>query len=97
LHGVIAAQRPKDINMRTILAACVALSAIGFAVATPASADVTVRTPGVVVENGGPYWRGHHEGEWRERREFREHEYQRDAWLRDHCVRDWNGGEYCRR
>jgi hypothetical protein len=83
--------------MRTILAACVALSAFGFVVATPASADVTVRTPGVVVENGGPYWRGHNDSEWRERRDFREHEFQRDAWLRDHCVRGWNGGEYCRR
>jgi hypothetical protein len=81
--------------MRTILAGCVALSAIGFAVATPARADITVTTPGVVVQNG-PYWRSH-EGEWRDRRELRGNEYQHDAWLRDHCVRDWNGGEYCRR
>ncbi len=76
--------------MRTILAACVALSALGAAVSS-AKADVVVRTDDM------PYWRGHHEGEWRARREFREHEYQRDAWLRDHCIRDWSGAEYCRR
>jgi hypothetical protein len=80
--------------MRTILAACVALSALGFATAGPARADLVVRTPGVAVESE-PYWR--HQSDWRDRHEFREHEYQRDAWLRDHCVRGWNGGEYCRR
>jgi len=81
--------------MRTILAACVALSAAGFALAAPAHADVTISTPGVT---GEPYWRHHHpEAEWRERHEFREAEHSRAEWLRDHCVRDWNGGEYCRR
>jgi hypothetical protein len=83
--------------MRTILAACVALGTAGFALASPAHADVTITTPGVAVE-GGPYWRHHHpDAEWRERREFHEAQEQRAEWLRDHCVRDWSGGEYCRR
>jgi hypothetical protein len=54
--------------MRTILAACVALSALGFATAGPARADVVVRTPGVAVESE-PYWR--HQSDWRDRHEFR--------------------------
>jgi hypothetical protein len=81
--------------MRTILAACVALSAVGFAVASPAQADVAVQTPGVTVQSA-PFWRGH-DNDWRDRREFRESEYQREPWLRDHCVRDWAGKEFCRR
>ena len=82
--------------MKTILAAAVALSAVGFAVSPQAQADVVVRTgPGTVVET--PYWQGHHDSEWRARREYREHEYQRESWLREHCVRDWSGAEYCRR
>ena len=80
--------------MRTILAACVALSAFGFSVATPAKADITIRTPG--VEQESPYWR-HGYKDWQARRAYREREYQREAWVRDHCVRDWNGEAYCRR
>lgn len=79
--------------MRTIFAAAVAMSAIGFAASSPFHADIVVKTPGVTVES--PYWRGH--DDWRARREFREHEYQRETWLRTHCVRDWSGAEYCRR
>ncbi len=79
--------------MRGILAAAIALSAMGFAYTAPARADVVVRTPGMTAEN--PYWRGN--DNWRARREFREHEYQRESWLRDHCVRDWSGAAYCRR
>jgi hypothetical protein len=82
--------------MRTILAACVALGTAGAVLAPSTHAQVVVQTPGVAVEQG-PYWRYHHpEGEWRDRHEFRE-EARREDWLRDHCVRDWNGGEYCRR
>lgn len=77
--------------MRTILAALVALTALGSGV--PTKADVVVRTDNVPM----PYWRGQHEGDWQSRREFREQQFQRDAWLRDHCVRDWTGVEYCRR
>ena len=84
--------------MRTILAACVALSAAGFALVSPAGADITIATPGVTVENGDAYWRHHNpNSNWRARGEFREHQYENEAWLRDHCVRGWNGGEYCRR
>lgn len=78
--------------MRTILAACVALGAMGFALTPSAQADVTIRT------DNGPYWRYHHgDSDWQARREFREREYRREAWVRDHCVRDWTGAEYCRR
>jgi hypothetical protein len=82
--------------MRTILAGCVALSALGFAFSAPANADVVIRTPGVAVQSE-PYWRGHHDSDWQARREFREHEYQQHSWVREHCVRDYSGGEYCRR
>ena len=54
------------------------------------------RTPGVTVET--PYWRHHHPDEnWQARQEFRDRQYSREEWLREHCVRDWSGGEYCRR
>jgi hypothetical protein len=82
--------------MRTILAGCVALSALAFSAAPPAKADIVVRTPGGAVERESPYWR-HDYRDWQARREFRDREYRREAWVRDHCVRDWNGGEYCRR
>lgn len=76
--------------MQTILAACVALSALGFT-ASQSHAQVIVQTP------GDPYWRTHHDSEWRERRDFREAENNRPEWLRDHCIRDWSGAAYCRR
>ena len=82
--------------MRTMLAGCVALSALGFAVSTRASADVVVRTPGVAVQSQ-PYWRGHHDSDWDARHEFGEREVKQLIWAREHCVREWNGGEYCRR
>ena len=48
-----------------------------------------------------PYWRQHREAdrdmEWRRRAEFREAEHRRADWIRDHCVRDWNGRDFCRR
>jgi hypothetical protein len=34
---------------------------------------------------------------WQARQEFRDRQYAREEWLREHCVRDWSGGEYCRR
>jgi hypothetical protein len=79
--------------MKAILAAAVAMSAIGFAASSPVHADVVVKTPGMAVES--PYWRGH--DDWRARREFSEHRYQEEKWLHGHCVRDWSGAEYCRR
>jgi hypothetical protein len=82
--------------MKTLLAACVAVGALGFAAGTPAKADVVIGTPGVTVEQGSPYWR-HDYHDWQARRAFHEREFQRDAWLRDHCVRDWSGAAYCRR
>ena len=82
--------------MKTFLAVCAAVGAFWLPVGMPARADIVVRTPGVAVEQGSPYWR-HDYRDWQARRDFREHEYQRESWLRDHCVRDWNGREYCRR
>ena len=80
--------------IRTALALCVALGAATAALSTPVRADVTVAVPGVTVET--PYWRGHHEGDWREQREFSEREYNHPEWQHDHCVRDWQGHVYCR-
>ena len=80
--------------MRRILAALVGFGIIGAAAATPASADVYVQTPGVTVAPAEPYWRQHEN--WRAQREFREEQYRRQAWIQNHCVRDWNGQAYCR-
>ena len=76
--------------MRTILAACVALSTLGVLVPY-AKADVVVRT-----EQDVPYWRGNHEGEWHARHDWRDAQNRHDDWLASHCVRDWHGAEYCR-
>ena len=90
--------------MRTVLAACVAFGIAGFAEGLPVRAQVVIQTPpvaappppGVTVET--PYWRLHHpDEEWRARQEFRDRQYAREEWLRDHCVRDWSGEAYCRR
>ena len=82
--------------MRSILIGCLAVGAAALAVVSPVNAQVSIRAPGVAIDAGPhPYWRG--DAEWRDRREFRESEYRRNEWLRDHCVRDWGGHEYCRR
>jgi hypothetical protein len=84
--------------MRTILIATVALGAAALASIAPVQAQVTIRAPGVAIDAGQrPYWQEHHEAEWRERRDFREAQFQRREWLRDHCVREWDGREICRR
>jgi hypothetical protein len=83
--------------MRKILVGLVALGSIGFAAAMPASADVYVQTPGVTGAPAAPevpYWRQHEE--WRAQREFRDEQYRHQAWMANHCVRDWNGQAYCR-
>ncbi len=84
--------------MRAILIGFLALGAATLASPVPAHAQVSIRGPGVDIETGqGAYWRQHHdEAEWRRRSEFREAEHNRAEWLRDHCVRDWGGHEYCR-
>jgi hypothetical protein len=68
--------------MRKMLSALVALSALGTFLAGPAMAD-------------DPYWRSH--ADWRARAEFHGDQYQKEAWAHDHCVRDWQGQEFCRR
>jgi len=81
--------------MRKFLIAAVGLGALGLCGSfAPASAQSVV----IQAQPAVPYWQQRHEdSNWRARREFREREYQHEAWLRDHCVRDWSGGEYCRR
>ena len=37
------------------------------------------------------------EAEWRRRAEYRDPEHSRREWVRAHCVRDWQGKEFCRR
>jgi hypothetical protein len=39
----------------------------------------------------------HHEVEWQRRTEFKEPEHKKVDWLREHCIRDWDGHEMCRR
>ena len=83
--------------MRKILAALVAAGAMGLVGAMPASADVVIQTPGFTVEQQSvPYWRQRQEDQWRARQEFREDQYRREAWVQNHCVRDWQGAEFCR-
>jgi hypothetical protein len=82
--------------MRSIFIACIALGAAGAALVPHAKAQVVVRGPGIVIEAVDPYWRQHQEGEWRRREEFHEAQHRRREWQRDHCVRDWNGREFCR-
>ena len=84
--------------MRTILLAGLALCAASLASVAPAHAQVSIRGPGVNIETGpNAYWRDRHEeAEWRRRSEWREAQHNRVEWLRDHCVRDWSGHEYCR-
>jgi hypothetical protein len=75
--------------MRTILTSALILGGAILALSSPAQSQVTIQT--------GPYWRQNHaEGEWRDRREFKESEHRRVDWQRQHCVRDWQGKEFCR-
>lgn len=72
-----------------------------------AHAQVVIQTPSVPgARLSGPpasypddYWRRGPEGgeEWRRRAEFREEEHRREEWQRAHCVRDYQGQEFCRR
>jgi hypothetical protein len=80
--------------MRNILLACMAIGVASTVVLSSASAQVTVQVSGISVDTG-PSWR-HHDGEWRDRGEYREPENRHVAWQRDHCVRDWGGHAYCR-
>ena len=83
--------------MRKIIAGLVAAAAIGLAGSMPASADVVIQTPGFTVEQQNvPYWRQRQEDQWRSRQEFREDQYRHEAWVHNHCVRDWQGAEFCR-
>jgi hypothetical protein len=44
-----------------------------------------------------PYWRSHHDVEWQDRATFKDPASAKTDWLRDHCIRDWDGHEMCRR
>ena len=69
--------------MRTMMMVCLAVGVAGAGLVSPARAE-------------DPYWRTHHDVEWRNRTEFREAEHRKPEWLREHCVRDWAGKELCR-
>jgi hypothetical protein len=75
--------------MRAFLISLTALGALGAAAAAQAQLSVTVGPE--------PYWRTHSDSEWRARHEYREAEFRRHEWVREHCVRDWGGHEFCRR
>ena len=84
-------------SMRTMLTAVIALGAATIAMAAPVQAQVSIRTPGVTIDAGPqPYWRQQRADEWRRHEEFREAQYRRRDWQREHCVRDWDGRAYCR-
>jgi hypothetical protein len=70
--------------MRTILAACLVIGSTAAAFISPAHAE-------------DPYWRTHHDVEWQNRAEFKDPAQKQTGWLRDHCIRDWDGHEMCRR
>jgi len=76
----------------------IALLALALLIAAPvAKAQVVIHTPGprvAVVDYD--YWRQGERAEWRRRHEFREEAFRRRDWVRSHCVRDWQGGQYCR-
>jgi hypothetical protein len=69
--------------MRTILAACLVMGAASMSLIPTAQA--------------APYWQEHHEVQFQPRTAFPEPEHQQAAWLREHCIRDWDGHEMCRR
>jgi hypothetical protein len=84
------------------------LFALGAIISWSSLANAQVRIelpqiPGVTVEREEPedYWRrqreGEREAEWRRREEYREEHHRREEWVARHCVRDWQGQEFCRR
>ena len=82
--------------MRNFLLACVAVGAVTGAAIAPGQAQVVIHAPGISI-GGDPYWQQRHdEARWRRQEEWREAQYQRHEWQRDHCVRDWDGHGYCR-
>lgn len=70
--------------MRNVLVACLVLgtASVGL-IPTARAAD--------------PDRQQHHEVQWQGRTEFKAPEQQRPDWLREHCIRDWDGHELCRR
>jgi hypothetical protein len=94
LHAEISVL--EGVVMRTFLLACVAIGAVTGAAIVPSQAQVVIRAPGIAI-GGDPYWQQRHdEARWRHQEEWREAQYQRHDWQRDHCVRDWDGHGYCR-
>ena len=70
--------------MKTILLGCLIAGATFAGVITSAQA-------------ADPYWRSHHDVEWQERTTFKDPAFGKPEWLREHCIRDWDGHEMCRR
>ena len=78
----------------------------GLAVVLPlaAHAQIVIQTPavpGVQRVEPNDYWRHQREGEreveWQRRDQYREEAQQHQEWVHNHCVRDWQNQEYCRR
>ena len=81
-----------------------ALLTLALITAAPlANAQIVIQpaVPGVERRDPDDYWRrrrdNDREDEWRRREEYREEAHRREDWARSHCVRDWQGQEYCRR
>jgi hypothetical protein len=67
-----------------------------FAIAWLALGAATVGL-GSTARAADPYWQTHHEVQWQSRSEFKEAEHSKPEWLHEHCIRDWDGKELCRR
>ena len=81
--------------MKTALLALALIS-----LAPIAQAQIVIQAPpipGVRPAYPEGYWRGEEREGWRRREEYREEEHRREEWQRAHCVRDWQGREFCRR
>ncbi len=89
--------------MKSALVALALLTAIPVA----ANAQIVIQTPNIpgITTRAEPdredYWRyrreNEREAEWQRRSEYRHEEARRETWQRAHCVRDWQGQEFCRR
>ena len=77
--------------MRAILAACLLLGAAAFERA-PAHADILLGPRGEMTTGLDSRW---HPGDDWQKRDPRERDAGREAWLRNGCARDWSGAELC--
>ena len=90
--------------MKSFILALAVVTAIPLA----SQAQIVIQTPnipGITTPRREPerddYWRhqreNEREAEWRRRDEYQHEDARREDWQRAHCVRDWQGQEFCRR